>query len=142
MFLKVSPSSNFSEFCHRQRSSCFVLCSMFTVWRDSRCHVCACVGACHSQRYGHLNLTAVKTSLFLFSYIFLAFPFLCFPIPISYFPFVFLSPLTVCVEFLPAMPDCLPACQAADKHFPWICHSHLASIWFFSNEVIGSGGKH
>lgn len=52
-------------------------------------------------------------------------------------------------------PPCLTTfwlAGAADKHFCWICHSHLASLCgvflslFFCNplpdEVIGSGGRH
>lgn len=102
----------------------FVLCNKFTVWRDTRCHVCVCV-TCRDS--------GIQTSHFPFS-----------------LPFSFSSSscLALLSPSLPpyarsfSLPDCLPACQAADKHFPWICHSHLASIWFFSSEVIGSGGKH
>lgn len=86
--------------------------------------------------------------------LFLALSFHFFPFYFSPFPFLFFSfnfpflslpssfLLSYCVLGVFSLPDCLPACQGADKHFPWICHSHLASIWVFFNEVIGSGGKH
>lgn len=30
-----------------------------------------------------------------------------------------------------SLPNCVLACQAVDKQFCWICHSHLASICVF-----------
>lgn len=41
-----------------------------------------------------------------------------------------------------SVPDCFSSCQEADKHFRWICHSHLASFLPPFNEVIGSRSRH
>lgn len=83
------------------------------MWKGSQVEKCGC---CPDRSYSFLSsFTAFMKFLSFVSSLLVLLP---FPSPPHFLTH------TVCFT------DWLPAHQAADKHFPWICHSHLASVCF------------